>query len=411
MNRRVVITGRGLATASGSSIESFWTNLLSGHCGLARTKRLNDPRFRTKVCAEISNLPPLPPEVSPQQSKRIDRYGHLSLCVAGQALREAGLSPGCDIDPARIGISFGTALGGVSNAEGELNRFNASSRNRISPYLALQVFGGAAHSNIAIAFGIQGYATTNSNSCASGTVAIGEGARAIADGKVDAVVAGGAEAPLYPLTFGAFDVIRSMSASSVPDQACKPFDRNRDGFVMGEGAAAVVLESMEHARARGARPLAEVVGYSLNNDAHHMTQSRPDASTVIRAMRDALNDATLIPDAIDLINTHGTGTPINDRTESAAIARAFSWHRPMVHSTKGYYGHPLGASGAIEAVVATLVLQNQITPPTLGCHEPEFENEIDLVLAESSQKQVRTVLSNSFGFGGINSLRDFQTSR
>ena len=305
-----------------------------------------------------------------------------------------------------MGVSFGTALGGIANAETQHVRFLEKGVDAIPAALALQVFGGSAHANIAIQHGLRGYSTTNSNSCASGTVAVGEAFRAIRDGYADRMIAGAAESPLSPLTFGAFDTIKAMTKeTAAPEQACRPFDRTRNGFVMGEGGAALILEEREAALARGARIYAEVLGYALNNDAYHMTSSLPDGAAAVAAMREALAEAGLEPNQIDYINAHASGTQMNDAHEAGALRQVFggNGHPPAVSGTKAFYGHPLGATGAIEAALTALALHHQYVPPTLNCTDPEETEGFDLVRLHGRSQPLRYALSNSFGFGGINS--------
>jgi 3-oxoacyl-[acyl-carrier-protein] synthase II len=275
----------------------------------------------------------------------------------------------------------------------------------VTQTLALQVFGGSAHTNIAIEFGFRGVGTTNSNSCASGTVAVGEALRYIRDDFADVIVAGGAEAPLSPLTFGAFAFIKTMSQfTGDAAKSCRPFDRLRDGFVMGEGAASLVIEELEHARARGAHIYAEVLGYSLNNDAFHMTSPLPSGASCIRAMREALADAGLAPDEIDYINAHASSTQLNDSTETLSIKQVFGEHARHlpVSGTKAYTGHPLGATGAIEAAICALAIDREWVPPTLNRENPDSACDLDVVPQHGREMKIRRVLSNSFGFGGIN---------
>jgi 3-oxoacyl-[acyl-carrier-protein] synthase II len=270
--------------------------------------------------------------------------------------------------------------------------------------LALQVFGGSAHCNIAIEFGLRGIGTTNSNSCASGNVAIGEALRYIQEDWADVMIAGAAEAPLSPLTYGAFAFIRTMSRSH-PSVACRPFDQERDGFVMGEGAASLVLEEREHAKKRGADIYAEVLGYSLNNDAFHMTAPLPTGDSCIRAMRDALNFARVNLEQIDYINAHASSTQLNDTNEACCIQKIFNGKAKQVpvSGTKAYYGHPLGASAAIEGVICALAIRYGLIPPTLNYQTPDPACDLDVVPNEPREKKLKFVLSNAFGFGGINS--------
>jgi 3-oxoacyl-[acyl-carrier-protein] synthase II len=317
---------------------------------------------------------------------------------------DSGLECSADNPQERIGVSFGTALGGVSNAEIQHKAFVSGGPRSVNHMLALQVFGGSAHCNIAIEFGLRGVGTTNSNSCASGNVAIGEALRYIREGWADVMIAGGAEAPLSPLTYGAFAFIRTMSRSH-PSIACRPFDQGRDGFVMGEGAASLVLEQYEHAKRRDANIYAEVIGYSLNNDAFHMTTPLPTSESCIRAIRDALKYAQINPEQVDYINAHASSTQLNDANEALCIQKVFNGRgrQVPVSGTKAYYGHPLGASAAIEGVICALAIRDGLIPPTLNYKNPDPACDLDVVPNEPRQKNLKYVLSNAFGFGGINS--------
>ncbi len=321
------------------------------------------------------------------------------------ALDDAGIEYSSETPNPRIGVSFGTALGGICQAEDQHVRFLKKGARGVNPTLALQVFGGSAHSNIAIEFGFRGVGTTNSNSCASGTVSVGEALRYIRDGFADVIVAGGAEAPLATLSYGAFDLIKTMSRwDGDPALSSRPFDRLRDGFVMGEGAASLIIEEFEHAKARGAHIYAEVLGYSLNNDAYHMTSPLPSGDSCSRAMREALADAQLQVEQIDYINAHASSTQLNDSTETASIKNVFNDHarRVPVSGTKGYYAHPLGATGAIEALMCALAVDQGWIPPTINYANPDPACDLDVVPNHGRSAELRYVMSNSFGFGGIN---------
>ncbi|PYI91836.1 MAG: beta-ketoacyl-[acyl-carrier-protein] synthase II, partial [Verrucomicrobia bacterium] len=337
--------------------------------------------------------------------KRLDRYAQFAVASAKMALDDAGIQYTREHSQHRVGVSFGTALGGVCQAEDQHIRFLKKGARGVNPTLALQVFGGSAHSNIAIEFGFRGVGTTNSNSCASGTVAVGEALRYIRDNFADVIVAGGAEAALATLSFGAFDLIKTMSRwNGDPALACRPFDRLRDGFVMGEGATSLIVEELEHARSRGARIYAEVLGYSLNNDAYHMTSPLPDGESCSRAMCDALADASLTPERIDYINAHASSTQLNDNTETMSIKQVFreQARKIPVSGTKGYYAHPLGATGAIEAALCALALDRQWVPPTINYQHPDPACDLDIVPNQGRGASLNYVMSNSFGFGGIN---------
>ena len=303
------------------------------------------------------------------------------------------------------------ALGGIAHAESQLPVYLTEGLRGVDPALALTVFGGASSCNIAIELGVMGPNSTNGMSCASGTIAVGDGFRLIRDGYADVMFAGAAEAPLAPLCFGAFALIRAMSVRNEdPATASRPFDAGRDGFVMGEGAAVLVLEELGRARARGAPIYAEICGYGTTNDAHHMTAPRPDGSQAARAIRLALGDAGVAPHEIGYINAHGSSTPLNDPTESTAIKSVFGeWAaRVPVSGTKGYYGHALGASGAFEAAICALALKEEWLPPTVNLVTPDPLCDLEYIQGKGMEKKVDTVLSNSFGFGGINACLVFR---
>ncbi len=406
--RRVVITGLGPITAIGVGKKAFWEGLANGKSGIGPVTRFDPSLFNARSAAEINDWEP--EEFFPSQRlKRLDRYAQFAVGSAKLALEDSGLSFSPEDPQSRVGVSFGTALGGVSNAEKQHVSFVHSGPKSVHQTIALQVFGGSAHCNIAIEFGLRGVGTTNSNSCASGNVAIGEGYRYIRDGWVDLVIAGGAEAPLSPLSFGAFAFIRTMSRCD-PSVACRPFDRNRDGFVMGEGAASLILEEYEHAKARGAHIYGEVVGYSLNNDAYHMTSPLPSGDSCIRAMEDALKAAQINPEQIDYISGHASSTQLNDANECACVKKVFGSlaTKVPVSGTKAFYGHPLGASAAIEAAVCVLAMQHDFVPPTLNYETPDPACDLDVVPNQPRQKSINYALSNAFGFGGINSCVVFR---
>ena len=401
--RRAVITGIGPITAIGLGRENFWRGILAEKSGIERISSFDTSEFNAHCGGEI---PTWTPEhyFPPHRLKRLDRYAQFAVASAKMALDDAGISYAKETPQDRIGVSFGTALGGVANAEYQHIHYLKKGTRGVNQTLALQVFGGSAHSNIAIEFGFRGVGTTNSNSCASGTIAVGEALRYIRDDFADVIVAGGAEAPLSPLTFGAFAIIKTMSQwAGEPTLACRPFDLNRDGFVMGEGAASLIIEEFEHAQKRGAHIYAEVLGYSLNNDAFHMTSPLPTGESCIRAMHDALNDAELTPTQIDYINAHASSTQLNDSTETMAIKRVFEGASKIpVSGTKPYTAHPLGATGAMEAAICALAIEEKWIPPTLNLNNFDPACDLDVVPNHGRTAELNYVLSNSFGFGGIN---------
>jgi len=402
--RRVVVTGLGAVTTVGHGKEGLWQGIQRGRSGIQRISRFDASALRSQVAGEIHDFQVLE-YFDSHRIKRVDRCAQMAMAVTKMAVEDAHLPYNREKPYPDIGVAFGTALGGTPAAEEQHRVFLQHGIGVIKPSLAIQVFGGSGSSHIAIEFGFVGPSNANSNSCASGTMAVGEGYRLIREGRAKAMITGGAEAPLFPLTFGAFDVIKAMSqCNDAPELACRPFDAQRDGFVMGEGAAALVLEDLEHATARGVPIYAEVLGYSNNNDGFHMTAPRPDASCCARCMRDTLAEARLSPVDIGYINAHASSTPLNDKTETLAIKQVFGEHARQVpiSGTKPFHSHALGASGAIEAVVCALALRHEYLPPTLNLRAPDPECDLDYVPNTGRQKRVDYILSNSFGFGGIN---------
>jgi 3-oxoacyl-[acyl-carrier-protein] synthase II len=408
-SRRVAVTGIGIVCPIGIAREGLWQGLQASRSAVRTITRFDPSMFRSHNAAQIEDFRP-GDFLEAKRAKRLDRFGHFAVVSARLALEDAGIDLAAE-DRERVGSTMGSALGGVAYAESQMHVFYEKGLKAIDPALALMVFAGAASCNIAIEFGIQGPNSTNAMSCASGTIAIGEGFREIRDGYADVMICGGAEAPLAPLTFGAFAIIRAMSTRNEdPAHASRPFDRDRDGFVMGEGGAVLVLEEYERARARGAHIYAELVGYGNSNDAHHMTAPRPDGSQAARSMRRALDDAHVAPTEIAYVNAHGSSTPLNDPTETLALKRVFGdhAHRLQVSSTKGYYGHALGASGAFEAAICALALERRWLPPTVNLERPDENCDLDYIPQTGRAADVEYALSNSFGFGGINAALLFR---
>lgn len=306
-----------------------------------------------------------------------------------------------------IGVSMGSALGGVGLAEEQHGVFVREGLRAVSLTLALGVYGGSSNCNIAIDLGISGPSLSNANSCASGSMALGEAMNVIRQGRADVMIAGGAEAPIQPLCYGAFDIIKSMSTRNTePEKSCRPFDRDRDGFVMGEGSAVMVLEELDHAVSRGARIYAGLCGYGCSNDAYHMTVPLPDGRQAARAMNTAITDAQISVDEIDYINAHGSSAPLNDKAETIAIKSVFgerAYDIP-VSSTKSMHGHSLGAAGAIEACVCAMGLHEGYIPPTVNLEDFDPDCDLDCVPGKGREQEIRYALSNSFGFGGINAV-------
>jgi 3-oxoacyl-[acyl-carrier-protein] synthase II len=402
-SRRVAITGIGAITPIGIGRKAFWSGIRAERSAVRSVTRFDASIFRSHNAAEVNDFH-AEDHLEAKRAKRLDRFGQFSVAAARLALADAGIRLEAE-DRERIGAMMGTALGGVGYAEEQLPRFLAQGIRAVDPSLALAVFGGAASCNIAIEFGVSGPNSTNAMSCASGTMAIGEALRQIRHGYADVMLAGGSEAPLMPLCFGAFAIIRAMSTrNDEPHRSSRPFDKDRDGFVMGEGAAVLTLEAYDRAEARGARIYAELCGYGTTNDAHHMTAPLPSGAQAARAMRLALADAHLSPTEIGYINAHGSSTPLNDTSETHAIKQVFDGHahRIPVSGTKGYYGHALGASGAIEAAICAQSLDEEWIPPTVNLDAPDPACDLDYVPHTGRHARVEHLLSNSFGFGGIN---------
>lgn len=400
---RVVITGIGAVTPIGSERTGLWNGLRRGESAVGPITRFDPSPFPSRIAAEIADFDPLD-YLEPRQARRLDRFSQLAVVAGHQALSDAGLGLEHRGNESAA-VFLGSALGGIAFAEEQHRRFLDNGFHAVDPTLALAVFGGAAATNLAIEFGIRGAVHGNANSCASGLIAIGEAFRAIRMGELEYALTGGAEAPLAPLTFGAFARINAMSTGNhSPSTACRPFDRTRDGFVMAEGAVVLVLEELEHAVRRGARPYAEVLGYGATNDAYHMIVPDPSGREAARAINLALGEAGMNPAQVDYLNAHATGTLLGDAAECAAIRRAFGDHarRLPVSGTKGLHGHALGASGAIEAAIATLAISHEWIPPTVNLECPDPACDVVHVRPPGREAPIEVAVTNSFGFGGIN---------
>ena len=401
MRRRVVITGIGAITPIGTGADGLWDGVMRNESAVREIDRFDASPFPSRIAAQVDFDPA--DHLDARRARRLDRFSALAVAASRQAVEDADL-PMRNGMASRSGVWIGSALGGVAFAEDQHSAYVARGVRGVAPTLALAVFGGAGASNVALDLGITGPSVGNANSCASGTVAIGQAFEAVRDGTVEVAIAGGSEAPLAPLTFGSFAMIKVLSQrNDDPATASRPFDRDRDGFVMGEGAAMLVLEERDSAIRRGARIVAEVLGYGASNDAYHMTAPRPDGREAARAVCMALGDAGIRPDRIGYINAHGSSTVLNERAEARAIAAAFGPRGGgiPISSTKGLYGHALGASGAIEAAITAMALDHGTLPGT--CNLQHLDGGIDLnVIREPILARPDAALSNSFGFGGMN---------
>ena len=413
IKHRVAITGIGAVTPIGTGRREFWEAVRASRRGVGPVTRFDASALRTRIAGEIPSFDPSA-FFSPKRAGRADRFAQLSIAAAQLALEDSGLRIGdgfLSVPETALGVTIGSALGGVPSAEADHAAFLESGLRSVPPSLATRVFAGAGACNVAIAFCARGPALGNSNSCASGAIAIGEAFRMIRDGEAQAMIAGGVEAPLAPLTFAAFTIIKAMStANDEPARASRPFDARRDGFVMAEGAAILILEDLALALRRDARIYAEIAGFATTNDAFHMTAPQPQGRDAARAMRLAIRDAGLTTEEIEAVNAHGSSTVLNDRTETLAIKEVLGERarRVPVSGTKGLHAHALGASGAMEAAIASLSVSEGFLPPTANLDHPDPECDLDYVPRVGRALPVRTVISNSFGFGGTNACLVFK---
>jgi 3-oxoacyl-[acyl-carrier-protein] synthase II len=406
MTHRVAVTGIGIVSPLGIGVDAFWTNVLAERVAVRTITRFSTAGYASTMAAEIDDFDPAA-FIGGKRLRWTDRFSQFAVAATRLAIDDAAFR--VDGDGADTGVYVGSALGGLAYADEQHDVFRAGGLEAVRPLLAISVFGGAATCNVAMEFGIRGPNVANGNSCASGAVAIGEAFRAIARGEIRAALAGGCEAPLAPLIYGAFTVIRAMSTRNAdPAGACRPFDRDRDGFVMAEGAAMLVLERYDDALARGARIYGEVAGYGLTNDAFHMSAPQPEGTFNALAMRRALEEARLAPERVDAINAHGSGTVLGDRGEAAALRLVFGAdvERIPLTATKGQHGHALGATGAWEAALALLAIERGTLPRIVNCDVLDPACAVG-ALQRPLALAPRAVLSSSAGFGGINAALVF----
>jgi len=404
---RVAVTGAGVVTPLGIGMPAFWDAIIEERVGVGALTRFDANAYRSRIAAEVGGFDARD-FVGRKRLHWTDRFSQFSIAAARLALDDAEYHP--NGESSEVGVYLGSALGGLAFADEQHDVFRTHGLDAVKPLLAISVFGGAATCNVAIEFDLRGPTVANANSCASGAVAIGDAFRAVARGDVRAALAGGVEAPLSPLVYGAFTIIKAMSTrNDDPHSASRPFDRARDGFVMAEGAGVLVLERMDDARARGARVYAEIAGYGLTNDAHHMSAPRPDATMNAAAMQRALDEAQLAPGDVDVVNAHGSATPLGDACEALAFERVFGERARSVPvtATKGQHGHALGATGAWEAALSVASIAFGSVPRSVN------SDDADCGVAPTRarlDRPVRTVLSNSAGFGGINAALVFRAA-
>jgi 3-oxoacyl-[acyl-carrier-protein] synthase II len=406
MKYRVAVTGLGIVSPLGIGIDAFWESVLAERVAVRTISRFPTEGYASTVAAEIADFDAAA-FIGAKRLRWTDRFSQFALAATRLAVEDASFAVGAD--GTDTGVFIGSALGGLAYADEQHDVFRTAGLDAVRPLLAISVFGGAATCNVAMEFGIRGPNVANGNSCASGAVAIGDAFRAIARGDIRAALAGGCEAPLSPLVFGAFTVIRAMSTrNDDPAAACRPFDRDRDGFVMAEGAAMLVLERYDDALARGARIYGELAGYGITNDAFHMSAPQPEGTFNALAMQRALDEAHVTAANVDLINAHGSGTTLGDRGEAAALGIVFGPRVADVPltATKGQHGHALGATGAWEAALALLAIARGTVPRVVNCDVPDPECAVGVV-RQPLALAPRVVLSSSAGFGGINAALVF----
>ncbi len=407
--RRVVVTGTGLVTPLGTGVEKNWTAVMAGRSGVAPISRFECADFPTRIAGEVRDFTP-EDWIERREIKKMDPFIQFAVAAAQMAMDQSGLKMP-PADPDRVGTIVGVGMGGIASIEQFHTMYLDSRLRRVSPFFIAKVIANLAPGQISIRFGARGVNYTPTSACASGANAIGEAFRNIRDGYQDAVIAGGTEAALCGLGIGGFIAMRALSSrNDEPERASRPFDRQRDGFVIAEGAGIVVLESLAHAKARGATILGEMLGYGANADAFHITAPAPGGEGAARCMRQALADAKIAPEDVDYINAHGTSTEYNDAAESEAIHKVFGAHaaKLAVSSTKSMTGHTLGAAGGIEAVYTVLALERGRLPPTINYEEPDPACDLDYVPNVARASDAKIALSNSFGFGGANACLVFR---
>lgn len=407
--RKVVITGMGVITALGQTVDDYWASLLAGRSGVSRITRFDPTDFPSKVGGEIRDFDPTK-YMDPKDARRNDRYTQFAVASAKLAVQDSGLDL-TNLNKERAGVIIGSGIGGMDTFETQARIIVEKGPRKVSPFFIPAMISNMASGMVAIEFGMQGPCFTVVSACATATHALGVSMRAIQYGEADVMVAGGAEAAVTPLSYAGFCQMKAMSTSNdVPEKASRPFDTNRDGFVMGEGGGVLVLESEEHAKARGARIYCELAGYAATADAFHITQPDPEAKGLALAMRNALADAGVTPAQVQYINAHGTSTPYNDKFETLAIKKIFgdAARTVPISSTKSMTGHLLGAAGAIEATACVKVIQTGELPPTINLEHPDPDCDLDYIPNVKRAAKVDIAMSNNLGFGGQNAVVVFR---
>ncbi|OPA77546.1 beta-ketoacyl-[acyl-carrier-protein] synthase II [Paenibacillus selenitireducens] len=402
MKQRVVVTGMGVMTSLGTDLNTFWNNLMEGKSGVSHVEAFDVSEYPTQIAASIKDFNP-EDYMDKKEARRMDRFVQFAVAASLKAVENAKLNIQEDTDPERVGVMIGSGIGGLGTWEDEHNKLLEKGPKRVSPFFIPMMIANMGSGQVSMILGAKGPNSTTVTACATGTHSIGDSYRLIQRGDADVMVCGGAEATIRPTGMAGFCAMRAMSTrNDEPEKASRPFDTGRDGFVMGEGAGVLVLESLEHAQKRGAHIYGEVIGYGMSGDAHHMTE--PDPTGAARCMIKAIQDAEIAPEDVDYINAHGTSTPVGDKSETTAIKIALGdhAHEVAVSSTKSMTGHLLGAAGGVEAVICGLSLEHGVIAPTINLDNQDPECDLDYVPNVPRKADLNIVMSNSFGFGGHN---------
>jgi len=413
MTRRVVVTGMSVVTALGCELDEFWERLCAGKSGVSHIQRFDCTDFKVNFGGEVKDFP-RDEYIDAREQKRLDRFSQFALVAASKAVVQSGLDLTNHPDPYRCGVLIGSGIGGLNEIEAQHATLYDRGPARVSPFMIPKLIVNAATGNVSVKWGLKGPSSAVATACASANNAIGDAFRMIQHDMADVMVAGGSEAAITPMGLSGFARMGALSTRNTsPETASRPFDMDRDGFVLSEGAGIVILEEYEHARQRGAHIFAELSGYGMSSDGSHMTAPDPNGTGAARAMSAALKDAGMNPQEVEYVNAHGTSTPLGDKAETVAIKRVFEAHAKKfcVSSTKSQLGHLLGASGGVEFIVCVLALQNQVVPPTINIENQDPECDLDYVASGARPLAVNRILTNSFGFGGHNAclvLRKFQ---
>jgi len=409
LQKRVVITGLGVVSPVGTGLEKFWSSLTGGVSGIKRLTRFEPDSFSTKIAGEVSDFEP-GRYFDRKESRRMDRFTQFAVAATGMALEDASLDLSRE-NRNRIGVILGSGIGGIETLEDQARVLAEKGPGRVSPFFVPMMIANMGAAQIAINYNLRGPNITSVSACASSANAIGDAFKVLQRGQADMMVTGGAEAPITPLAMAGFCSMKAMSTrNDEPEKACRPFDAKRDGFVVGEGAAILIMETLEHALARGARVYAEIAGYGCSCDAYHITAPDPEGCGAAISMSEAIIDAGMEPADVNYINAHATSTPLGDKAEIIAIKKVFGLHagKLVVSSTKSMTGHLLGAAGGLEAAVCVLAIHRGIVPPTINYEEPDPECSLDFVPNVSRKADINVALSNSFGFGGHNATLVFK---